>query len=66
MDNQIKTLASNDKYSKHLMTIPGISYYAALLISSEIADIKSQTMNTYLPMLSLEHLSSFNRHQQEE
>ena len=31
MDNQIKTLASNDK---------GISYYAALLISSEIADVK--------------------------
>jgi transposase len=37
MDNQIKTLASNDKYAKHMITIPGISYYAALLISSEIA-----------------------------
>src|SRR5215467_13400147 len=32
MDNQIKILAGNDKYAKHLITIPGISYYAALLI----------------------------------
>jgi len=39
MDNQIKILANNDKYAKHLTTIPGISYYAALMISSEIADI---------------------------
>lgn len=39
LDNEIKKLAINDKYAKHLITIPGISYYAALLISSEIADI---------------------------
>src|SRR5215467_7471773 len=32
MDNQIKILASKDNYAKHLITIPGISYYAALLI----------------------------------
>ena len=49
MDNQIKILASKDKYAKHLIIIPGISYYAALLISSEIAE----TMNIYLLMLSL-------------
>ena len=28
MDNQIKILASKDNYAKHLITIPGISYYA--------------------------------------
>jgi len=39
MDNEIKILANNDRYARHLTTIPGISYYAALLISSEIADI---------------------------
>ena len=39
LDIEIKKLAIEDKYSKHLLTIPGISYYAALLISSEIADI---------------------------
>ena len=39
LDTEIKKLAIEDKYSKHLLTIPGISYYAALLISSEIADI---------------------------
>ena len=51
MDNQIKILASKDKYAKHLITIPGISYYAALLISSEIADIKR--------FPDYEHLSSY-------
>jgi transposase len=39
LDIEIKNLAIEDKYSQHLLTIPGISYYAALLISSEIADI---------------------------
>jgi transposase len=48
MDNQIKILASNDKYAKALITIPGISYYAALLISSEIADINSGNENLRL------------------
>jgi hypothetical protein len=37
MDNEIKILANNDRYVRHLITIPGISYYTALLISSEIA-----------------------------
>jgi transposase len=51
MDNQIKILASKDKYAKHLITIPGISYYAALLISNEIADINR--------FPDYEHLSSY-------
>ena len=51
MDNGIKILANNDKYARHLITIPGISYYAALLISSEIADINR--------FPDYEHLSSY-------
>ena len=39
LDDQIKEHALQDKYAKLLVTIPGISYYGALLISSEIADI---------------------------
>jgi transposase len=50
-DSEIKKLASDDKYAKHLITIPGISYYAALLISSEIADINR--------FPDYEHLSSY-------
>lgn len=51
MDNEIKIVASNDRYARHLTTIPGISYYAALLISSEIADINR--------FPDYEHLSSY-------
>jgi Transposase IS116/IS110/IS902 family len=51
MDNQIKIQASNDKCAKHLITIRGISYYAALLISSEIAHINR--------FPDYEHLSSY-------
>jgi transposase len=40
IDCRIKELASGDRYARHLITIPGISYYAALLISAEIADIE--------------------------
>ncbi len=40
LDSQIKEQALQDKYAKLLVTVPGISYYGALLISSEIADIK--------------------------
>ncbi len=53
LDTEIKKLAIEDKYSKHLMTIPGISYYAALLISSEIADINR--------FPDYEHLCSYAR-----
>ena len=51
MDNEIKILANNDRYARHLTTIPGISYYAALLISSEIANINR--------FPDYEHLSSY-------
>jgi transposase len=36
---KIKNESSEDEYAKLLMTIPGIGYYSALLISSEIGDI---------------------------
>jgi transposase len=39
LDGEIKEQALHDKYAKLLVTVPGISYYGALLISSEIADI---------------------------
>lgn len=53
LDTKIKKLAIEDKYSKQLLTIPGISYYAALLISSEIADINR--------FPDYEHLCSYSR-----
>jgi transposase len=40
LDEKVKKVVESDKYAKLLMTIPGISFYSALLISSEIADIK--------------------------
>lgn len=39
LDEKVKRVAESDKYAKLLVTIPGVGYYAALLISSEIADI---------------------------
>ena len=32
-------MAERDKYAKLLVTIPGVSFYSALLISGEIADV---------------------------
>jgi transposase len=40
LDEKVRNAVQSDKYAKILMTVPGISYYSALLISSEIADIK--------------------------
>jgi transposase len=40
LDSEIKEQALQDEYAKLLVTVPGISYYGALLISSEIADIQ--------------------------
>ena len=37
---KIKHESSEDQYAKLLMTIPGVGYYSALLISSEIGDIE--------------------------
>jgi transposase len=39
LDEKVKRVVESDKYAKLLMTVPGISYYSALLISSEVADI---------------------------
>jgi transposase len=39
LDEKVKLVAEADKYANLLMTIPGVSYYSALLISSEIADV---------------------------
>jgi len=39
LDEKVKPLAESAPYAKLLMTIPGVSHYSALLISSEIADI---------------------------
>ena len=37
---KIKNESNEDQYAKLLMTVPGIGYYSALLISSEIVDIQ--------------------------
>ncbi|MGC9211192.1 MAG: IS110 family transposase, partial [Nitrososphaeria archaeon] len=39
VDEMIEKQAEQDENAKLLMTVPGISYYSALLISSEIGDI---------------------------
>jgi transposase len=51
LDERVKPLAETDRYAKLLMTIPGVSHYSALLISSEIADINRFPDH--------EHLSSY-------
>ncbi len=40
LDEKVKQKAELDEYAKLLVTIPGVGWYAALLISSEIADVK--------------------------
>ena len=39
LDLKVKEMAMQDRYARLLMTIPGVSYYSALLISCEIADV---------------------------
>jgi transposase len=39
LDEKVKQKARPDKYANLLVTIPGVGWYSALLISSEIADI---------------------------
>ena len=39
LDEKVKQKAQPDKYANLLVTIPGVGWYSALLISSEIADI---------------------------
>lgn len=51
LDEKVKTAAESDKYAKLLISIPGVSYYSALLVSSEIADVNR--------FPSYEHLCSY-------
>jgi transposase len=39
LDERVRQKAQPDKYANLLVTIPGVGWYSALLISSEIADI---------------------------
>jgi transposase len=39
LDEKVRQKAQPDKYANLLVTIPGVGWYSALLISSEIADI---------------------------
>ena len=39
LDLKVRGIAEQDGYAKLLVTIPGVSYYSALLISSEVADV---------------------------
>lgn len=67
LDNGIKKMAADDRYAKHLMTIPGISYYAALLISAEIADINRfpdhEHLCSYARLVPGTHQSGDTQHQ---
>jgi transposase len=58
---KIKNESSEDKYAKRLMTIPGIGYYSALLISSEIGDIErfpdSHHLSSYAGLTPSTHSS---------
>ncbi|MDG6996550.1 MAG: IS110 family transposase [Nitrososphaerota archaeon] len=40
IDSKVRAEAENDEYAKLLVTVPGFSYYGALLVSSEIANIE--------------------------
>lgn len=53
---EIKDTCSESAYVKHLMTIPGISYFSALLLASEIADINR--FRTYKKLCSYAGLAS--------
>jgi len=53
LDEKVKKVAEADKYAKLLVTIPGVGWYGALLISSEIADVNRFS--------DYEHLCSYAR-----
>jgi hypothetical protein len=48
VSKEIASLAKEDEMVRLLMTIPGIGYYSALLIVSEIVDINSGNENLRL------------------
>lgn len=55
----IENLAQENYYSKLLVSIPGISYYSALLIASEIADIRrfhsAKALSSYAGLVPSTH-----------
>jgi transposase len=44
----IEFLAQQDRYAKLLVTVPGVSYYSGLLISSEMADVNRFSDHVHL------------------
>jgi len=40
MNLQIAKIACHEEHVKLLMTMPGVDYYAAMIVSSEIGDVK--------------------------
>jgi transposase len=53
LDEKVKKVAEADKYAKLLVTIPGVGWYGALSISSEIVDVSR--------FPDYEHLCSYAR-----
>jgi transposase len=51
VSKKILLLAQEDEMARLLMTVPGIGYYSALLIVSEIGDINSGNENLRLSVL---------------
>jgi len=70
LDSEIKEQALQDKYAKLLVTVPGISYYGALLISSEIADIDRfpdpEHLCSYVKLAPGVHQSGDNQYQKQD
>lgn len=59
---EIKSSCKESPYVKRLMTIPGISYFSALLLASEIADVKRfktyKKLCAYAGLVSTTHQSA--------
>jgi transposase len=70
LDSEIKEQALQDKYAKLLVTMPGISYYGALLISSEIVDIDRfpdpEHLCSYAKLAPGVHQSGDNQYQKQD
>lgn len=59
---EIKSVCKESRYTEHLMTIPGISYFSALLLEAEIADINRfktfKKLCSYAGLVSTTHQSA--------
>lgn len=70
LDGEIKEKALHDKYAKLLVSIPGVAYYGALLISSEIADINrfpdAEHLCSYAKLAPGVHQSGDNQFQKKD